>query len=65
MKFQFEKLGPLEKPTEIELGDLTIIGGQNNTGKTYASYAMASLNLLILKSFNPINPNSDQEIAWY
>jgi predicted ATPase len=40
MKFQFEKLGYFEKKTEIELGDLTIICGKNNTGKTYASYAI-------------------------
>jgi predicted ATPase len=35
MKFQFEKLGALEKKTEIVLGDLTILCGANNTGKTY------------------------------
>lgn len=40
MKFQFEKLGYFDKKTEIELGDLTIICGKNNTGKTYASYAI-------------------------
>lgn len=40
MKFQFEKLGYFEKKTEIELGDLTLICGKNNTGKTYASYAI-------------------------
>ena len=40
MKFQLEKLGPLEKKTEIELGDLTILCGKNNTGKSYASYAI-------------------------
>ncbi len=34
MKFQFEKLGALDKQTEIELGDLTILCGANNTGKT-------------------------------
>jgi predicted ATPase len=40
MKFQFEKLGALEKKTEIELGDLTIFCGANNTGKTYTSRAI-------------------------
>ncbi len=40
MKFQFEKLGYFDKKTEIELGDLTIICGTKNTGKTYASYAI-------------------------
>jgi ABC-type Mn2+/Zn2+ transport system ATPase subunit len=39
MKFQLEKLGNLNQAT-IELGDLTILCGDNNTGKTYASYAI-------------------------
>jgi len=39
MKFQMEKLGCLHK-AEIELGDLTIICGYNNTGKTYVNYAI-------------------------
>lgn len=39
MKFQFENLGLLDK-AEIELSDLTIICGENNTGKTYATYAV-------------------------
>ncbi len=40
MKFQFEKLGALDKQTEIELGDLTILCGANNTGKTYTTRAI-------------------------
>lgn len=39
MKFQFKKLGAINK-AELELGDLTIICGDNNTGKTYVSYAI-------------------------
>lgn len=39
MKFEFEKLGLLDK-AEIKLSDLTIICGENNTGKTYATYAV-------------------------
>lgn len=39
MKFKFEKLGLLEY-AEIELADLTFICGENNTGKTYATYAI-------------------------
>jgi predicted ATPase len=35
MKFQIEKLGIINK-AEIELGDLTIVCGKNNTGKYYA-----------------------------
>ncbi len=38
MKIQLKNLGPI-KETEFELGDLTIITGANNTGKTYATYA--------------------------
>ncbi|MDM8559689.1 ATP-binding protein [Candidatus Parabeggiatoa sp. HSG14] len=39
MKFQIEKLGMINK-AEIELGNLTIICGKNNTCKTYTSYAI-------------------------
>jgi predicted ATP-dependent endonuclease of OLD family len=39
MKFNLSKLGYLDNAT-IELGDLTIICGQNNTGKTYINYAL-------------------------
>jgi len=38
MKIKLKNLGPLIQ-TEFELGDLTIICGKNNTGKTYATYA--------------------------
>lgn len=39
MKFHFEKLGLLDE-ADIELADLTLICGENNTGKTYATYAV-------------------------
>lgn len=39
MKFIFENLGLLEK-AELDLAQLTIICGENNTGKTYATYAI-------------------------
>ncbi len=39
MRFQFEKLGLIDQ-AEIELADLTLICGENNTGKTYATYAI-------------------------
>lgn len=39
MKFCFENLGLLDK-AELDLADLTIICGENNTGKTYATYAI-------------------------
>lgn len=42
MKLTFENLGPLEIG-EIELADLTIICGENNTGKTYVTYLIYCL----------------------
>lgn len=39
MKIQIKNLGALRQ-AEFELGDLTIICGNNNTGKTYATYAL-------------------------
>lgn len=39
MKIEFKNLGVL-KQAELSLGDLTIICGGNNTGKTYATYAL-------------------------
>jgi predicted ATP-dependent endonuclease of OLD family len=39
MKMSFENLGVLHRGS-IELGDFTLICGRNNTGKTYATYAL-------------------------
>jgi predicted ATPase len=39
MKVKIENLGILKK-AEFDVGDLTIICGRNNTGKTYATYAL-------------------------
>jgi hypothetical protein len=39
MRFKFENLGLLDQ-AELELANLTIICGENNTGKTYATYAI-------------------------
>ena len=39
MKISVENLGVL-KQAEFEIGDLTLICGSNNTGKTYATYAL-------------------------
>lgn len=39
MKVKLKNLGILEQ-AEFELGDLTIICGDNNSGKTYATYAL-------------------------
>jgi len=42
MKFKFEQLGPLYSG-EVELADLTIICGENNTGKTYITNSLYAL----------------------
>ena len=39
MKIEIKNLGAIEQ-AEFKLGDLTIICGGNNTGKTYATYAL-------------------------
>ena len=39
MKVTIKHLGALDQ-AEFSLGDLTIICGCNNTGKTYATYAL-------------------------
>lgn len=39
MKFRFKNLGPVSE-AELELGELTIIAGRNNTGKTYLVYTL-------------------------
>ena len=39
MKFTFKNLGPINNAS-LELGDLTIIAGLNNTGKSYIAYAI-------------------------
>ena len=36
---EFTNLGPIKKGT-IKLNDLTIIAGENNSGKTYAAYTI-------------------------
>ena len=41
MKFGIKNLGPI-KEADIELGDLTIICGKNNSGKTYLTYSIYS-----------------------
>jgi hypothetical protein len=42
MKFEFSQLGPIGEG-EIEVADLTIICGENNTGKTYVTYSLYCL----------------------
>ena len=40
--FRFKKIGPIDE-AEMELGDLTLIAGRNNTGKTYLVYTLYGL----------------------
>ena len=39
LTFTFKNIGPIEK-ADLELGDLTIVAGRNNTGKTYLTYTL-------------------------
>ena len=39
MLFRFKNVGPMDA-ADLELGDLTLIAGRNNTGKTYIVYAL-------------------------
>ncbi|MCG6553099.1 MAG: ATP-binding protein [Candidatus Magnetominusculus sp. LBB02] len=56
MKIRVKNLG-IMRQAEFELGDLTIICGENNTGKTYLAYALYGF----LKTWNTnINMVSDQ-----
>lgn len=41
MKFKFKNLGPIHQG-ELELADLTVLCGKNNTGKTYITNAVYS-----------------------
>jgi len=40
--FKFKSIGPISH-AEMELGDLTVIAGRNNTGKTYLVYTLYGL----------------------
>ena len=39
MKIHIKNIGVLDE-AEFEVGDLTLICGENNTGKTYATYSL-------------------------
>ena len=47
------------KQAEFSLGDLTVICGENNTGKTYATYALYGF-LESWRKFIPITISDDQ-----
>ena len=57
VKFIFKKIGPIKK-AEMELGDITIIAGRNNTGKTYLAYTLYGF----LKQWNRQTRNMPPEI---
>lgn len=57
MNIKLKNLGPL-KQAEFTLGDLTIICGGNNTGKTYATYALFGFLFTWRRIFSlKINPD--------
>ena len=39
VRFRFKNIGPVRE-AELELGDLTVVAGRNNTGKTYIAYTL-------------------------
>lgn len=54
MNLQFSQLGSLYQG-ELDLSGLTIICGENNTGKTYVTYALYGL-LKLWQSFAELEP---------
>ncbi len=58
MKITIKKLGAL-KQAEFTLGDLTIICGGNNTGKTYATYALFGFLFFWRDAFSINVPGAD------
>lgn len=58
MKITIENIGVF-KFAEYELSDLTIICGKNNTGKTYATYALYGFIDFFRKGFNIKVPEKD------
>ena len=59
MRIVLKNLGPLRQ-AEFSLGDLTIICGRNNTGKTYATYATYGF-LTFWKEVFTIDPGAEVE----
>jgi len=58
MKISIQKLGAIRQ-AEFTLGDLTIICGGNNTGKTYATYALFGFLSFWRKAFSIEVPAAD------
>lgn len=57
MKFSISNLGAIDH-AEVELGDLTLVCGENNTGKTYVTYAIYGFLQYWHKDFQPRLPDA-------
>lgn len=63
IRFRFEHLGPVRE-AELELGNLTIIAGKNNTGKTYIVYTIYGLlKHFLLRTWRRMNGRSEY-VRW-
>lgn len=51
VKYKFENIGPV-KEADLSLGDLTVIAGGNNSGKTYLAYALYGFWQFIENNFS-------------
>ena len=49
-KAKFGNIGPI-KEAELELGDMTVIAGENNTGKTYLAYTLYGFLYFLRRNF--------------
>lgn len=49
MIFSVENLGPIRQ-ADVEIGDLTVVCGRNNNGKTYLTYTLATFLLTIKRN---------------
>lgn len=59
MKITVQNVGPI-KNASVEIGNLTVICGKNNTGKTYLTYAVSELLMILsMGLFNKSTKNID------
>lgn len=63
MRFQFENLGLLDQ-ADLEISNLTIICGENNTGKTYATYGIYGF-LRDIRSYLRLVLRREKSVASY
>lgn len=57
MKFQISNLGAIDH-AEVELGNLTLICGENNSGKTYVTYSIYGFLQFWHEDFHPTIPDT-------